>query len=169
MAFGHAPRFECSSQTSTRSPTLRLRWGCNHFCRRCRSGKYSFIHRRQNKSARSCTALQERRYSSAWKKTHREATTNPSCRKVATSVSRPKNRPENRSQALTDECSLSTPLQQGKCKATRQWEFFLSWETSRFSSLISPKFPFLYFNFRITDWQWRQNSTPWRPVVFASL
>jgi len=53
-------------------------------------------------------------------KTHRETTTNPSCRKAATSVSRPKNRPENRSQALTGECSLSTPLQQGKCKATRQ-------------------------------------------------
>jgi len=69
MAFGHAPRFEFSPQTSTRSPTLRLRRGCNHFCRRCRSGKYSFIHRRQNKSARSCTALQERRYSSAWKNT----------------------------------------------------------------------------------------------------
>jgi len=44
-------------------------WGCNHFCWRCRSGKYSFIHRRQNKSVRSCTDLQERRYSSACKNT----------------------------------------------------------------------------------------------------
>jgi len=59
MALGQIPRLVISSVIKTMSPTLMLRSQTNHFWRCCKIGRYSFIHRFQNKSAKSWTERQE--------------------------------------------------------------------------------------------------------------
>ena len=117
MAFGHAPRFEFIANEHEVT-------NLNHVCRRCRSGKYSFIHRRQKKSQLEVVALSKNGCIRPLGKTHREATTNTGCRKAATSVSRPKNRPENRSQA----CILSGSVEPTNCPL--QSRTFLWWRSA---------------------------------------
>ena len=125
-----------------RSPTLLLRWGCNHFCWRCKGSstlsiiaarigqlEIALLSKNGGNRLHGKHIWRQQRIQAATKQQHR-------CQ-----LSRPQDRRESRVQALTDKYSLSTLLQWGKLKETHQWEFFISWGAPRFSSLISPKFP----------------------------
>ena len=54
---GHCPRGMFLSATKTKSPTLKLGLGHNHFCRSWSVGKYSFVHLHQNSFARRWTCF----------------------------------------------------------------------------------------------------------------
>jgi len=61
IPLGQWPRLADSSITRTRSPGCKLRGAPNHLWRGRSNGIYSFSHRSQNKSARNCVFLHERR------------------------------------------------------------------------------------------------------------
>ena len=65
MPKGHSPLGIASSTMSTKSPTSTLGFTWNHFCRDCKSGKYSRVHLFQNWVAMYCTYRHRFRYASA--------------------------------------------------------------------------------------------------------
>ena len=65
MPKGHSPLGIGSSTMSIKSPTSTLGFTWNHFCRDCKSGKYSRVHLFQNWVAMYCTYRHRFRYASA--------------------------------------------------------------------------------------------------------
>ena len=67
-ANGHWRLRWCSSASKTRSSTLRFSFGSFHFSRSSRVGKYSLIHRFQNRFAKYCACLHYLQWRSSFSK-----------------------------------------------------------------------------------------------------